>query len=1066
MSGYSENSLIEQPAIALFAELGWETANCFYETFGQNGTLGRETSAEAVLVFCLRAALKRLNHDMPEQAIDLAIEELTRDRSAMSPAQANREICRLLKNGVKVVSTAPLTPALSRREREREDEESVETVRVIDWGEPSNNDFFLASQFWMSGEIYKRRADLVGFVNGLPLVFVELKATHKRLEHAYRKNLRDYKSTIPQLFWYNAFIILSNGSQSKIGSVTAEWEHFTEWKKINSEGEEGIVSLETMIRGTCDPLRLLDLIENFTVFSETRDGVVKMLAKNHQHLGVNNAIEAFRRIEENKGRLGVFWHTQGSGKSYSMLFFSQKILRRQPGNFTFVIVTDRGDLDDQIYKNFASAGAVTEPEERVRAQNGEHLKQLLREDHRYIFTLVQKFRTERGERYPELADRSDIIVITDEAHRSQYDIFAKNMRDALPHAAFIGFTGTPLVVSEEKTREVFGDYVSIYNFKDSVDDGNTVPLYYENRIPELQLTNKHLNEDMERLLEEAELDAEQEKKLEREFAREYHLITRDDRLEKIAQDIVAHFTGREHAGKAMVVSIDKATAIRMYDKVQEYWKRSLGDLRATLESCDQAEQEDLEEKIRYMESTDMAVVVSQSQNEIEEMKKKGLDILPHRRRLAMEDMDTKFKDPDDPFRIVFVCAMWMTGFDVPSCSTIYLDKPMRNHTLMQAIARANRVFRDKANGLIVDYVGVFRDLKKALAIYGSASGGGIKEGETPIKEKAALVERLRQALAETTAFCIERGIDLENLQIAQGFERVKLLDDAVETILVNDESKAKYLSLAGNVQTLYKAILPDPMASEFGPMRTLFVVIADKIRSLAPETDISQVMEAVELLLDKSIATEGYVISVSEGPEWKRVVDLSEIDFDALKAHFEKSRKRTEAERLRSAISNKLARMVRLNKTRTDYLEKFQRMIEEYNSGACNVELFFIKLMAFAQELNAEEKRGIAEQLSEEELAVFDLLTKPEMTLSKREEREVKKVARELLDTLKRGKLVLDWRKRQQSRAAVLLSIEEILDRLPRTYTPEVYRRKCDAVYQHIYDSYFGRGQSIYAQVA
>lgn len=983
----------------------------------------------------------------------------------MSPAQANCEIYRLLKNGVKPPFTGPLTPALSQGEKEQQDEEGVERVKVIDWDKPSNNDFFLVSQFWMSSEIYKRRADLVGFVNGLPLVFVELKATHKRLEHAYRKNLRDYKSTIPQLFWYNAFIILSNGSQSKIGSVTAEWEHFTEWKKINSEGEEGIVSLETMIRGTCEQGRLLDLIENFTVFSEIRGGVVKMVAKNHQYLGVNNAIEAFRRIEENKGRLGVFWHTQGSGKSYSMVFFSQKVLRKLPGNFTFVIVTDRDDLDDQIYKNFANAGAVTEAGERVRAQTGEHLRQLLREDHRYIFTLIQKFRTERGRRYPELSDRSNIIVITDEAHRSQYDIFAQNMRDALPHAAFIGFTGTPLMVTEEKTRQVFGDYVSIYNFKQSVDDSTTVPLYYENRIPELQLKNEHLNEDMGRLLEEAELDDDQEKKLEREFAREYHLITRDDRLEEIAEDIVAHFMGRGHAGKAMVVSIDKATAVRMYDKVQKHWNRYLENLQVRLAACTESERQEFETKIAHMEQTDMAVVVSQSQNEVEEFKKKGLNIVPHRRRMVSEDLDTQFKDADDPFRIVFVCAMWMTGFDVPSCSTIYIDKPMRNHTLMQAIARANRVFRDKLNGLIVDYVGVFRDLQKALAIYGSASGGGVEEGETPIKEKAALVEQLRQALAETTTFCSGQGVDVDELQDAKGFERVKLLDDAVEAILVSDESKTKYLSLAGTVDNLYKAILPDPMASECGPARTLFVVIAEKIRSLTPEADISQVMEAVEVLLDKSIATEGYVIQDSVQPHLKRLVDLSKIDFDALKAHFEKSRKRTEAERLRSAISNKLARMVRLNKTRTDYLEKFQRMIEEYNSGAYNVELFFTKLMAFAQELNAEEKRGIAEQLSEEELAVFDLLTKPEMTLSKREEREVKKVARELLETLKREKLVLDWRKRQQSRAMVRLSIEEVLDRLPRRYTPEVYRRKCDVIYHHVYDSYFGRDQSIYAHV-
>jgi type I restriction enzyme R subunit len=639
------------------------------------------------------------------------------------------------------------------------------------------------------------------------------------------------------------------------------------------------------------------------------------------------------------------------------------------------------------------------------------------------------------------------------------------MRNALPNAAFIGFTGTPLMVGEEKTREVFGDYVSIYNFKQSVDDCATVPLYYENRIPELQLTNENLNEDMEHLLEEAELDEEQEKKLEREFAREYHLITRDDRLEKIAEDIVAHFMGRGHQGKAMVVSIDKATAVRMYDKVQKYWKKYLENLRAKLASCAESEREGLEAKIKYMEETDMAVVVSQSQNEIEEMKKKGLDITPHRKRMVAEDLDKKFKDPDDPFRIVFVCAMWMTGFDVPSCSTIYLDKPMRNHTLMQTIARANRVFRDKLNGLIVDYVGVFRDLQKALAIYGSASGGGVKEGETPVKDKGALVEQLRQAITETLTFCIERGIDLSELQAAQGFERVKLLDDAVEAILVNDESKRKYLSLAGNVANLFKAILPDPAANEFGQMQTLFGVIAEKIRSLTPEPDISEVMEAVEDLLDESIAPKGYVIQREPPGAYgtDHLLDLSKIDVEALKARFEDSHKRIEAEKLRGATHSKLRKLVRLNKSRMDYLEKFQRMIEEYNAGSLNVELFFARLLAFAQELNEEERRGIAEQLTEEELAIFDLLTKPEMRLSKKEEQEVKKVAQELLETLKREKLVLDWRKRQQSRAAVRLTIEEVLDQLPTIYSPELYRQKCDAVYQHVYDSYFGLGRSVYA---
>jgi type I restriction enzyme R subunit len=360
----------------------------------------------------------------------------------------------------------------------------------------------------------------VGFVNGLPLVFIELKAAHKKLKSAFDNNLRDYKNTLPHLFWYNAFIILSNGSHSLMGSLTGEWEHFADWKKINSEGEQGIISLDTLLRGTCEPARLLDIVENFILFTAGKSGLEKLVARNHQYLGVNNAIRAVQEIRQNQGRLGVFWHTQGSGKSYSMVFFAQKVLRKLPGNWTFVVVTDRDDLDDQIYKNFARAGVVTEPEDAVRAASGEHLKQLLCQDHRYVFTLVQKFHTRKGETYPVLSTRSDIIVMPDEAHRTQYDALALNMRNGLPNAAFIAYTGTPLMAGEEKTRQVFGPYVSIYNFKQSADDHNTVPLYYENRIPELQLTNAQLNRDMERLLEEAELDEAQEAKLEREFSRD------------------------------------------------------------------------------------------------------------------------------------------------------------------------------------------------------------------------------------------------------------------------------------------------------------------------------------------------------------------------------------------------------------------------------------------------------------------------------------------------------------------------------------------------------------------
>jgi type I restriction enzyme R subunit len=1051
-TGFSEDELVERPAIELFGKLGWETADGFHEFDSGASLLNRETKGDVVLLSRLKHALERLNPSLSEEAIDQAVEELTRDRSAMSLPQANREVYRLLRDGVRVKIRDPEAGG-----------ETDETVHVIDWRNPAGNDFFLASQFWVTGELHTRRADLVGFVNGLPLVFVELKASHRRLEDAFNRNLRDYKDTIPRIFWYNQMIILSNGSESAVGSVTAGWEHFADWKRISSEGEQGVVSLETMIRGTCDQERLLDLVENFTLFQEVRGGLIKVLAKNHQYLGVNNAIEAVRAIKKNQGRLGVFWHTQGSGKSVSMIFFSQKILRTMPGNWTFVVVTDRQELDDQIYKEFTRSGVVTET--KAQAESSAHLRQLLQEDHRLVFTLIHKFRTERGEKHPVLSKRSDIIVIADEAHRTQYDSLAMNMRMALPEAAFIAFTGTPLMAGEEKTRKVFGDYVSIYNFRQSVEDKATVPLFYENRIPELQVTNQGLNEDIYGVIEDAELDADQEQKLEREFAREYHLITRDDRLERIAKDIVEHFLGRGFQGKAMVVCIDKATAVRMYDKVRKHWKEKRDELQKQLQKAAKEKKEALEGQIRFMDGTDMAVVVSQAQNEIDDLRKKGLDIRPHRKRMLTEDLDSKFKDPNDPFRLVFVCAMWMTGFDVPSCSTIYLDKPMRNHTLMQTIARANRVFPDKSNGLIVDYVGVFRNLQKALAIYGSGTGGGAKEGEMPVHQKEALLAQLAEALAEAHTFCTARGIDLDAIQAAAGFDRVRLMDDAVDAVLVNEETKQKFLAIAGGVTKLHKAVMPDPKASEVAPVCAVLAVLAEKIRSRFPPADISAVMAEVEAVLDRSIATEGYVIRDNEAKE--RIVDLSKIDFKALRKAFETGRKHTEVEKLKWLVGRKIQVMVRLNRSRLDYLQKFRQLVEDYNSGAINLQVFFDRLVQFSRELSGEEQRAIKEHLSEEELAIFDLLTKPDLRLSKKQHDEVKKVARELLKTLKDHKLVLDWRKRQQSRAAVRLAIEKTLDELPEDKYPEaVFHQKCESVFNHVFESYVDESHNVYSKSA
>jgi len=1039
---YSENSLIEQPAIEIFKSLSYSHLSCFDEIFGENSSLQRETSSDVVLVSKLKPALARLNPGLPAEAFNKAVDIITSDRSILNPALANKEIYKLIKEGVKVSF------------RNNKDEEVEESVKVIDFDDPNKNDFFLASQFWVTGELYKRRPDLIVFINGMPLILIELKGTHRKLENAYNDNLKDYKDTIPQIFWYNAFIILSNGSGSKIGTITSDWEHFAEWKKINSEGEAGVVSLDTIIKGTCAKAKLLDLIENFILFQDTGGKQIKILAKNHQYLGVNNALKEFSNINKNNGRLGVFWHTQGSGKSFSMIFFTQKILRKFGGTYTFVIVTDRKELDNQIYKNFLDCGAVTESE--VHAESRKHLKQLLKENHRNIFTLIHKFGLNKGEQLEILSDRSDIIVITDEAHRSQYDTLALNMRSALPNAAFIAFTGTPLIVGEEKTKETFGDYVSVYDFKQSIDDNATVPLYYENRIPELQLEDKDLfNDKIQDIIERAELTSEEEDKLEREFVREYHLITRDDRLNRVAEDIVEHFINRGYKGKGMVVCIDKPTAVKMYDKVKAIWNSKINELEMLMElSRDEKEKELDQDKLKFLKETDIAVVVSPEQNEVDKFRKLGLDIETHRRRMVKEDMDEKFKNPNDPFRLVFVCAMWMTGFDAPSVSTIYLDKPMKNHTLMQTIARANRVFKEKPNGLIVDYIGVFRNLQKALAIYGIGIGNG--EAVLPVKPKAELVKNLSDKINELKTFCTNKDIDLGLILSSGDLEKIKLIDDAVDKLLENDSIKSNYLNLANTVNTIFKAILPDSKASDYQKVVKLIKVVADKIRSFEAPVDISRVMESVGTVLDESVKAEQYLISDT------KPIDLSRIDFDSLKKMFGKNKKNTQAEKLKNALKAKVSAMMILNKERIDYAERLQAMIDEYNSGSTNVEQFFDNLMEFAKTLNEEDQRSIKENLSEEELAIFDLLKQPDLT--EKEKNKVKSAAKELLVSLKAGKLVLDWRKRQQTRANVQLTIQQILDKgLPSIYTPAVFQNKCERIYEHIYENYFGDGKSVYS---
>jgi type I restriction enzyme R subunit len=1044
---FSEDQLCERPALQVLGSMGWQTASALDEVFGRGGTLGRETPTEALLISRLMAALVQLNPDLPMEALESALEQLTRDRSAMSLAAANREVYELLKDGLPV-SILDREGGGQRNER----------VRLFDWNNPTSNDFLAVSQLSVTGLLYTRRPDVVGFVNGIPFVVIEFKKPGVPARQAFDDNLTTYKSDIPQVFWSNALLIASNGTESRVGSLTADWDRFFEWKRIEREDEPRQVSLDVMLRGVCQPDRLLDITENFTLFSELGSGLQKIVGQNHQFLGVNQAIAAAKAArEEGHGRGGVFWQTQGSGKSLSMVFFAQKILRRIPGNWTFVVVTDRTELDDQIAKTFKGVGAVSEGEAAVcHAETGAHLRELLRGNHRYVFTLIQKFVK------PELlCDRRDVIVLTDEAHRSQYDTLALNMRAALPNALFLAFTGTPLIAGEERTREVFGDYVSIYDFEQSVQDGATVPLYYENRTPELKLENPDLNDDLYELIEAAQLDESQEAALERELSRQYHLITRDDRLDTVARDIVQHFLGRGFQGKAMVVSIDKATALRMHDKVRKHWEEEQRRVEEELtrrypKEAETEEYAELSRRLEVLKTTDMALVVSPGQNEIEQMRRRGLDIVPHRKRMNDVALDEKFKDPADPLRLVFVCAMWLTGFDAPSCSTIYLDKPMRNHTLMQTIARANRVFPGKHSGLIVDYANVFASLERALAIYGKGSGGS-----RPVRDKQKLVQELRDAVTAATAFCAAHGVDLAAIeQVSSGtMARLALVADAVEQLISPDPARKAFLGHERLVSTLYRAIKPDPAALEFFLRAVNLATIAGVIRERTGEGhsgDITAVMDSINKLLDESIAADGYRIAEGKGGgKDKAVIDISQIDFEKLASRFQRSdHKNVEMEELKAAIRAMLERLVDRNPTRADYLSTFEELIESYNAGSRNIEEMFQELLALSRELSEEQQRHVRELLTEDELTIFDILTRPGPELTTAERDEVKKVSRVLLDKLKAA-IVLDWRQKAQARARVRLAIEDTLDEgLPTSYTPELYNRKVSAVFEHVYERF------------
>jgi type I restriction enzyme R subunit len=1017
----------------------------------------RASKRDVILEDRVRENAVRLNPNIPAKTIDDALEKLLDRRQAMSLVAANQEIYNLLRDGIPV----QFDNANGQKQHER--------VRLIDFNQPDNNRYLTVTQLWIKGERGFRRPDVLLYINGIPLVFIELKNSNVKLKNAFDDNVTNYKREIPQLFLTNAFCLLSNAIETKIGSITGEWEHFFNWLRADNEKEKidrkqmerQATSLEGVIAGLFPPPRLLDYVENFILYYKDKE---KIIAQNHQFLGVNHAYESFLRREELKGKLGVFWHTQGSGKSFSMIFYVRKIFRKETGNFTFVVVTDREDLDGQIYRNFLYTNTVTEAE-TAQPKDSEEMRKFLGQNKRLVFTLIQKFGWPVGQEYPELSARSDIIVIVDEAHRTQYRRLAENLRAGLKNAQYLAFTGTPLLGRERKTNQWFGDYVSEYNFRQSMDDGATVPLFYEKRVPQVLIQNEDLSEEFAEIVEDENLDDAQQAKLENRFAQEIEVIKREDRLETIAKDIVYHFPRRGYLGKGMVVSLDKFTAVKMYDKVQRLWKEQIKGLRGQIKaSKDKDEKKRLQKQVDYMRSVQMAVIVSEEAEEEKKFAKQKLDIKPHRERMNRldehgHDVEYNFKDPENPLQLVFVCAMWLTGFDAPTVSTLYLDKPMKDHTLMQTIARANRVTPWKINGVekktgeIIDYYNVFRNMRKALKDYAQGQEG---QEDQPVREKKELFTLLDDAIAQGTAFCTELGIDLALLLTSKDvFKNVSTFDEYADKLLTKDEWRKGFAVYENTITGLYEACKPEILGKPIVRSVAVFQYLRGVLDAIIKQKDIDAVALRVGELLDESLVVADGSGLKDNKPEFRitqsgKTWDLSKIDFEKLKEDFQQTKhKNIEIADLRAFIQHKLEQMLKANATRTDFATRLQGIIDDYNAGSSSADNYFEELVKFTKDLKEESERHIREGLTEDELELFDLLKKDKIT--KEETQKARLAAKSLLHRLREESpkvLVQDWFKDAQSKSRVRSAVESILDtHLPKSYDRAVFTEKCNSIF-------------------
>ena len=1018
MSSFKEEE-VEQAALEWLGELGYRIAHGPAIAPGQTAA-ERQSYGDVVLVERLRAALLRLNPDLPAPALDDAFRKLTRpDRPTL--IANNHALHRLLVDGVNVEYTADGGRIAGAQ------------ARVLDYDDPDNNDWLAVNQFTVVENKRNRRPDVVVFVNGLPLGLIELKnaADEKAGLAAAYKQLQTYKAEIPSLLAYNAALVISDGTFAQLGTLTAGSEWFLPWKTIegNTVIESGRPQLEVLLAGVFERRRFLDLVRYFIVFEDDGAGeVVKKTAAYHQYHAVNAAVEETLRAamlsqgvlrepggtyytgrprdaEPGDRRVGVVWHTQGSGKSLTMAFYAGRVILH-PGmqNPTLVVITDRNDLDNQLFGTFARCHELLR-QPPVQAESRADLRQKLRVDAGgVVFTTIHKFfPEERGDRHPLLSDRRNIVVIADEAHRSQYDFaggYAAHLRDALPNASFVGFTGTPIEMGDRSTRAVFGDYLSIYDFQRAVSDGATVSIYYESRLAMIALDEAekpHIDPEFEEITEGEEIEGREQ--LKTKWAQLEALVGAEKRIELIARDLVDHFEQRQEAlrGKAMVVCMSRRICVDLYDaliRLRPDWGQA--DDSAGL----------------------LKVVMTGSAAD-------GPEWQQHiRNKPRRDELAKRFKNPDDPFQIVIVRDMWLTGFDAPSLHTMYVDKPMRGHGLMQAIARVNRVFKDKPGGLIVDYLGLADELREALHIY-TQSGG---TGATAIDQNEAVRLLLTKYEIVRAMF---HGFDWSLWAGGTAGQRLGLLAAALEHILAQPEGKPRLLQNVRDLSQAFALAVPHPTALDmrddiafFQAVRATLVKEIDESGDGRRQTPADR-EAAIRQLVSRAIAP-GEVIDVFADAGLPRP-DISILDDAFLQSVRDLPQKNLAVELMRKLLSNEIRQRARKNVVQSrSFAGMLDDAIRRYENRAMDTIAILEELIALAKEMNAATRRGEELNLSEDELAFYDALEVNDSAVAILGDEELQAIARELVSAVKRN-ATIDWTLRENVRAQMRAIVKRIL---------------------------------------